>query len=173
MKISSSKYFLPGYYLVIGLFFLFLIFNSFVGKTIFKKYRFLVVSSDSMEPALKKSQIVLIKSNSYYYPNEMITFYQDDLSQTITHRVMKTELINNQEYYFTQGDSNEVADGWIKHNRVLGKVIYSGFRLLGALILLHTNFFGAQLVIIWLPVAIIVYLELKKIVLELKIKKII
>lgn len=156
------------YYVLIIIFLLFLIISSLVGKTVFSNYLLLVVRSNSMEPSLPQSRLVLIKKQPDYLINEIVTYSQPESDDTITHRIVGKQMINNEFFYLTQGDNNQVADGWIQQSRIIGEVIWSGFTIFGSLILLQSKDFWSQLVIIWLPIAIIAFIEIKKIYLEFK-----
>jgi signal peptidase len=164
IKKKNSEFY---YYLAVVLYICFLAVNSLVAKPIFSKYQLLVVSSGSMEPSLPQSALILIQTNLEYKINDIITFTQEDTTETITHRIIDEKSISNTRHYLTKGDKNQATDGWIQESKILGKVIWSGFILLGSLIYLQSNDFLAQLIIIWLPLLTISAIELKKIYKEL------
>lgn len=158
------------YNLFIFLFLLFLFINAITGKSLIGGYKLLIIRSDSMVPSFNHSALILIKSEDDYEVGDVVTYDQEDIDETITHRIIDKKSINKSIFYLTKGDNNLVADGWIAHSRVLGKIIWSGCNLLGALILLQSNDFISQLIIIWFPILVILLIESKKIYQEVRLK---
>ncbi len=89
------------------------------GKDYFEilGYSMFNVATGSMEPAISKNDIVIIKLGSKYDVDDIVTFKKDN--SYITHRVI---MINNNNI-ITKGDANNTNDVDIKKDAVLGKVI--------------------------------------------------
>lgn len=90
------------------------IFNvSLFGFKIFR------IGSGSMEPYLKKNDIILVSHKKQYKVNDVITF-KNQYNEIITHRIIK---MNNEEI-ITKGDANNVEDDKILLKDVIGRVIF-------------------------------------------------
>lgn len=86
-----------------------------------------VVESDSMNPKLKKNDIVVVKKgyeNERYKVGNIITFKKKN-GEIVTHRISKTILSDMQKSYITKGDANIAEDtDIVKYENIIGKVIY-------------------------------------------------
>lgn len=86
-----------------------------------------VVESDSMNPKLKKDDIVVVKKgydNDRFKTGNIITFKRKD-GEIITHRISKVILADMQQSYITKGDNNSAEDeDVVKYDAIIGKVIY-------------------------------------------------
>lgn len=83
-------------------------------------YSYLQVDSGSMAPEIHTGDAILIHKEDMYEPQDVITFYQDDLY--ITHRIQKIE--GNK--YFTKGDANNASDPrQVFFNDIYGKVVWT------------------------------------------------
>lgn len=79
-----------------------------------------VVVSESMTPSLKVGDVIFTWhfEPQHIHVNDIVTYKESNL--TITHRVyakQETGLI-------TKGDANNVTDGLVKYEQVVGKVIF-------------------------------------------------
>lgn len=76
------------------------------------------VATGSMEPTIKKDDIILVKRMDDYHEDDIITFVKE--GSYITHRIT---LISGNNY-ITKGDANNTNDPAIPKDTVLGKVIH-------------------------------------------------
>ena len=116
-----------------------------------------------MEPAIKTGGIVVINPNDNYKAGDIITFGKiSKVEAPTTHRIVKTEIKDNQIIYITKGDANNGADlREVKKSDIIGKVIlslpYAGYVI---------NFSKKPIVFVLLlliPTVAIIYEEIKKI----------
>lgn len=82
-------------------------------------FRIFRIGSGSMEPYLKKNDIILVSHKKQYKVNDVITF-KNQYNEIITHRIIK---MNNKEI-ITKGDANNVEDDKILLKNVIGRVIF-------------------------------------------------
>lgn len=80
-------------------------------------YTYFEVASGSMEPAIKKHDLVIIKLNSDYNEEDIVTYKLEN--DFITHRVKKI----NVKTVVTKGDANNTLDKSIIKESVIGKVV--------------------------------------------------
>lgn len=77
------------------------------------RYSMSAIASNSMYPALKKGDAVLIETvdekNRDTLKKDMIVAFEDN-GNIITHRIVSIELIDDVEYVITKGDNNDVKD---------------------------------------------------------------
>lgn len=83
-------------------------------------YSYLQVDSGSMSPTIHTGDAILIRKDNTYAPQDIITFYQDDLY--ITHRIQKLE----GNTFITKGDANNAADPrQVSYHEIYGKVVWT------------------------------------------------
>ena len=86
--------------------------------------KMLIVQSGSMEPAIKTGSVILIKKQDTYSVGDIISFVSGGQDST-THRVVKTEVKNGKEIFYTKGDANQGEDREsVSVEKVLGKTIF-------------------------------------------------
>lgn len=77
------------------------------------RYSMSAIASNSMYPALKKGDAVLIEAvddkNKDTLQKDMIVAFEDN-GNIITHRIVSIELIDGVEYVITKGDNNDIKD---------------------------------------------------------------
>lgn len=75
-------------------------------------YGILVVGSGSMTGTLDVGDAIVFKSyeNEVINVNDIIVFNKNN--SQIIHRVIKTEIFNNEYRYYTKGDANSEVDNW-------------------------------------------------------------
>jgi len=154
----------PTYRCLLGVYLVFIIIVIIFSVDIFSPYHSFTNKSDSMNPAIDRGSITIVKSFSNYQVGDAIAYYAqiDGQEEIITHRI--TGIGGN--VYTTKGDANEVADReLVKPRLVIGKVIYT-IPYLGYLITFSKKLFGTWLLIIF-PALMIVASELTRIILEL------
>jgi len=76
-----------------------------------------VVVSDSMRPNLNSGDLIVVKEQDTYIPNDVITFKYGNIINT--HRLLREE----DGFYITQGDANTNIDDPIPPQDVEGKVV--------------------------------------------------
>ena len=133
-KEEIRKIFFMGIYVILIPIVLFSIFLTMVevGKNTdvpdFLNYEFYTVISDSMNPKLKKDDIVIIKKNvnpDKIKVGNIITFKSSD-GEIITHRVQEVASRGNQKVFVTKGDKNERVDSdVVLPNMLIGRVVYT------------------------------------------------
>jgi signal peptidase len=94
-------------------------------KTFREEYRLLMVLSGSMEPALKKGDIVIVRKSSSYSREDIIAFRENFGSKILTHRIKEIKRLDNKYFFTTKGDNNKVEDPYpTSEKEILGKVIF-------------------------------------------------
>jgi len=78
-----------------------------------------IVSSGSMEPAVSVNDLIIIKGLDFYAEGDIVTYFSERGS-LITHRVKSV----SDNGYVLQGDSNNVSDGEISRQRIIGRVVF-------------------------------------------------
>ncbi len=77
------------------------------------KYSLSAIASDSMYPAIKRGDAVLLSKPSEKEKNNltkgMIVAFKED-EEIITHRILTIEMIDGEEYIITKGDNNSTKD---------------------------------------------------------------
>ena len=76
------------------------------------------VATGSMEPTIKKEDIILVKRMNDYQQDDIITFVKE--GSYITHRIISIDGNN----FITKGDANNTSDPAIPKDIVLGKVLH-------------------------------------------------
>jgi signal peptidase len=130
-----------------------------------QEYKLFVVQSGSMEPTIRTGGLVVVKPESQYKKDDIITFKiqpQADIKNPnllITHRIVDIKDINGQTFFITKGDANNTPDMEQRPlGNVLGKVIFS-IPYLGYPVGFAKTQNGFILLIV-IPSTIIVYSEL-------------
>ena len=80
-------------------------------------YSFFKVATGSMEPNISENDIIIVKDNSDYQVDDVITYKEND--SYITHRIVA---INN-DNLITKGDANNTNDEAVNKSQVLGVVV--------------------------------------------------
>jgi len=89
------------------------------GRHVTSGYFCAIISSGSMEPTVSVNDLLLVRGEESYQPGDVIT-YISPRGNMVTHRVFEL----TEDGYITQGDANNVPDGTISKQRVLGRVVY-------------------------------------------------
>ncbi|MFA5169072.1 MAG: signal peptidase I [Candidatus Omnitrophota bacterium] len=134
-------------------------------------YKFLVVESGSMNPAIRTGSVVMVKPAEEYKIGDVITFNTESrIEGTITHRIQDMVVVAGEVKYITKGDANEDPDPReVQESDIVGKVLLS-IPLAGYAVNFAQKPIGFALIII-VPASVIIIDEIKKIYLELKKKK--
>jgi signal peptidase len=135
--------------------------GQFTGKRPFSAY---IVSSGSMEPAVKTGSVVIVSPKPDYQVGDVVTFYTGpDKKATTTHRIVG---MDDQVFKFA-GDANNQPDmALIPRSRIIGEVRLS-IPYLGYLAAFAKTPHGFILLVI-VPATIIVYEELRSLFSEIK-----
>ena len=133
--------------------------------------KFMVVQSGSMEPAIKRGNIVMVKPVGEYKIGDIVTF---DLSTSdigpITHRIHDIKVVEDEVSYITKGDANNAPDmREISRGEIVGKVLFT-VPYVGYAVDFAKRPLGFALIIL-IPATVIISDEVKKIYGEIKKKK--
>ncbi len=86
----------------------------------------IAIASGSMEPEIKKGDVVIVDRNYSYVDLEegqVIAFKKDNI--IVVHRIVKKMKLENSYIYYTKGDANDnIDDLIINQSMVIGKVDY-------------------------------------------------
>ena len=118
-------------YVVIILFLVLFNISSIFNISVFG-YRTFKVGSGSMKPTLKVDDIILVKKQSSYKVNDIITFKSN--GEYITHRLVE----QNKTRVVTKGDANNALDQDFSKDKIVGKVVYR-FKVLNIVGRIFTN----------------------------------
>lgn len=81
-------------------------------------YSVFEVTTGSMEPTIKQNDIIVVKTQSDYKIDDIITYKNNNAY--VTHRIIS----ENGTIYVTKGDANNTSDEAITKDTILGKVIH-------------------------------------------------
>ena len=100
-------------FLVIILYNIVLLYMSYIDKfdtPSFYSYNAYLISTESMEPEIKKGDAIIIKKvdEEQLKVNDIITFKIDE--EVITHRIVQINDNGTEKTYVTKGDNNNVED---------------------------------------------------------------
>lgn len=118
MKQIIQKIFL----IIIIFILLFTLYSKFILKEeLIKLYNtaILVVLTGSMEPTIKSGEMIIIKEQTDYNVDDIVT-YKEDRNFFVTHRIIN----KYEDKYETKGDNNNLIDEPIDKDQIEGKVIY-------------------------------------------------
>lgn len=167
MVIGKKKIF---YYLIVILLILFWLTIAFT-KTSFDRSNFFafIIESQSMKPVLSPGSLIIVETQSNYFPGDVVTFIVKDNpnKNPITHRIFKSVTWNNQNMFATKGDANFTVDSQlISQKEIIGKVIYQ-IPYLGMFIYTAQTKIGSFFYII-IPACLIIFVEIKNIIKTIK-----
>ena len=80
-------------------------------------YAFFEVVSGSMSPKIEKWDVIMVKLDTEYKKNDIISYKRD--GAIITHRIMEIK----DDVYITKGDANNTIDNPVKKEDIVGKVV--------------------------------------------------
>lgn len=129
------------------------------------------VTTSSMAPTISAGSIVIVKPQSDYQLNDIVTRFQPGKQNTITHRIIAIDQTGDSITFRTKGDANNTNDyQTIVAKNILGKVIFS-IPLLGYFVSFAKSTPGLISLVI-IPLTIVGILELKELYqLLIKMKK--
>lgn len=146
-------------FLVIILYNIVLLYMSYIDKfdtPSFYIYKAYVITTNSMEPELKKDDVVIIKKakEKNLKQGDIITFKQN--GETITHRIVEIEDIEEGKLYITKGDNNNVQDEQgLLFDQIEGKLIIK-IPQLGKMVSMFKN---GIIIVLVLLISAIIYLN--------------
>jgi signal peptidase len=131
-------------------------------------FKVLTVLSGSMEPAIHRGSVVIVFPTNEYKIGEIITFGQISKTKTpTTHRIFDMKVDAGVPSYITKGDANNGPDQKIvTPKEIIGKVLFS-VPFAGYVVTAARKPWGFIAIII-IPALIIIYDEIKKIIVELR-----
>lgn len=97
--------------------------NKITNVNIFG-YKAYIITTNSMEPKIKVGDIVIAKTvkEKDLKSGDVITFWQDH--EVITHRIVRIEEGEDNNYYITKGDNNNIEDSKkVAYEQIEGKSI--------------------------------------------------
>ena len=181
-KILDSKYFQIPYkiikaiiFIVLLLYVVFTIIQRVSGNQSIFGYRLFAVATGSMVPDYNINDVLAIKEVNH---NEIkvgddITYLgkkQDVSGKIVTHRIIDIEEKNGKKTYLTKGINNDVEDPTIGDNQIYGKVV-GKVPVVTQINHIVKNQYGF-LFLIFLPLVIVIFLEIADTVTEMKQDKI-
>ena len=181
-KILDSKYFQIPYkiikaiiFIVLLLYVVFTIIQRVSGNQSIFGYRLFAVATGSMVPDYNINDVLAIKEVNH---NEIkvgddITYLgkkQDVSGKIVTHRIIDIEEKNGKKTYLTKGINNDVEDPTIGDNQIYGKVV-GKVPVVTQINHIVKNKYGFFF-LIFLPLVIVIFLEIADTVTEMKQDKI-
>jgi len=133
-------------------------------------YRVMTIASGSMEPALGKGSLVLVKSSAEpieYQADQLVSFVTPRTKQLVTHRVLNSTQLHDQQLISTKGDANPYPDPWILTEvDVVGRVTAS-IPWLGYLVMAIKTPIGLLLGVV-MPATVLVISQVRQLALDLR-----
>ena len=181
-KILDSKYFQIPYkiikaiiFIVLLLYVVFTIIQRVSGNQSIFGYRLFAVATGSMVPDYNINDVLAIKEVNH---NEIkvgddITYLgkkQDVSGKIVTHRIIDIEEKNGKKTYLTKGINNDLEDPTIGDNQIYGKVV-GKVPVVTQINHIVKNQYGFFF-LIFLPLVIVIFLEIADTVTEMKQDKI-
>jgi len=128
-------------------------------------YQILAVMSGSMAPTIPVGGLVVVKPESDYKVNDIITFKSPNATRTkdyTTHRLVEIKDVDGKKTFITKGDANKTNDTeTVDPASVVGKEI-SSIAGVGYLLGYIKTLPGLMIIVI-VPAVIIIYEEVRKI----------
>ncbi len=154
---------------------IFLALQRFSGNQIaIGGYRVFSVATESMVPKYKVGDVLIIKKvdiNDLKVGDD-VTYLgnQSDFSgRIVTHQIVQIDETENGKIFHTKGLANEVEDPLIKGDQIYGKVVYKCI-IFSLLTKLRENM-AAFYIIVFVPLGILVFLQIKDFIEEKKENK--
>ena len=83
-------------------------------------YSMLIVASPSMTGAIEAGDAIIIKNSDSYAVGDVITYFPEDESFSVTHRIVRME----GDKFYTKGDANQSEDSDpVLIEQIVGKVV--------------------------------------------------
>ena len=146
-------------FLVIILYNIVLLYMSYIDKfdtPSFYIYKAYVITTNSMEPELKKDDVVVIKKAKAdnLKQGDIVNFKKN--GETITHRIVQIDDIEDGKLYITKGDNNNVQDEQgLRFDQIEGKLVIK-IPQLGKMV---ASFKNGIIIVLVLLISAIIYLN--------------
>ena len=125
-----------------------------------------VIQSGSMEPSIMTGDIIVIQPSGEYQAGDVVTF-EDSSQRVVTHRILEVEDSVEAQTFITKGDANQSTDAHpINFEDIKGKVNFVIPKLVFAVAFAQTK--QGMLMLILVPVILLIYDEIRKILIEFK-----
>ena len=125
-------------------------------------YRAYIITSNSMEPIIKKGDVVIVKNTKEeeIKTNDIITFKKKD--EIITHRIIDINKTETGTMYTTKGDNNNIEDmERIFYNNIEGKYILT-IPILGNILMMLENKMVFLLLVLFLLILYFYNIQLQE-----------
>ncbi len=177
-KILDSKYFQIPYriiktiiFLILVLYVAFIVIQRVSGNQSVFGYRIFTVATGSMVPDYNVNDVLAIKEVNHdeLKIGDDITYLgtkQDVNGKIVTHRIIDIEMKDGKKVYLTKGINNEVEDPTIEDNQIYGKVV-GKIPIVTEINHIIKNQYGFFF-LIFLPLVIVIFLEIADTVTEIK-----
>ncbi len=177
-KILDSKYFQIPYriiktiiFLILVLYVAFIVMQRVSGNQSVFGYRIFTVATGSMVPDYNVNDVLAIKEVNHdeLKIGDDITYLgtkQDVNGKIVTHRIIDIEMKDGKKVYITKGINNEVEDPTIEDNQIYGKVV-GKIPIVTEINHIIKNQYGFFF-LIFLPLVIVIFLEIADTVTEIK-----
>lgn len=177
-KILDSKYFQIPYriiktiiFLILVLYVAFIVIQRVSGNQSVFGYRIFTVATGSMVPDYNVNDVLAIKEVNHdeLKIGDDITYLgtkQDVNGKIVTHRIIDIEMKDGKKVYITKGINNEVEDPTIEDNQIYGKVV-GKIPIVTEINHIIKNQYGFFF-LIFLPLVIVIFLEIADTVTEIK-----
>lgn len=177
-KILDSKYFQIPYriiktiiFLILVLYVAFIVIQRVSGNQSIFGYRIFAVATGSMVPDYNVNDVLAIKEVNHdeLKIGDDITYLgtkQDVNGKIVTHRIIDIEIKDGKKVYLTKGINNEVEDPTIEDNQIYGKVV-GIIPIVTEINHIIKNQYGFFF-LIFLPLVIVIFLEIADTVTEIK-----
>lgn len=121
-KRSFSKILLTLVWVVLGVGMVLIMFRLVLKSGFTPPLASYVVQSGSMEPSIMTGDIILIRPESQYEENDVVTF-RDQKKRVVTHRISEVKKQGDGTMFLTKGDANRSVDiEFVPLENVVGKV---------------------------------------------------
>lgn len=152
---------------IILIFIVFYIIFMIIQKMIWKDetpnfmgYKNFIVLTGSMEPALNRGDIIIVKETKNIQKDDIISYKVQNT--VVTHRVVKIKKENNKQYYITKGDANSGLDNEvINASNIEGKYLFK-IPLIGYGILFFQTSLGTTILICLLIISLLINSKINK-----------
>lgn len=152
------------FYLIVAAIFGAVLLSVFSPLDFFGRFKFLVISSASMDPALKIGDLIVVNARPTQINKNDIIVFKDPRGSgfLITHRVKNIFQDGDENFIQTKGDGNNSLDDWqIKPEDIYGKT-FLAFPVIGYVLEFAKTFAGFVILIV-IPSVVIIANELAKV----------
>ncbi|MDA1079718.1 MAG: signal peptidase I [bacterium] len=157
-KSTFAKALFTVVWLILGVGMLLIVFRLVLKSGFTPPLASYVVQSGSMEPSIMTGDIILIRPESQYEENDVVTF-RDQKKRVVTHRISEIQKQGDKTLFLTKGDANRSVDiEFVPLENVVGKVQFVVPKL-GFLVSFAKSTLGIILLVV-VPATIVISDEL-------------